>query len=108
MLTTRFTELLGCTVPIQQAPMGAFANARLASAVANAGGQGMVTITGAPPHVIATRLEDALEHTPGPIGANIFIAVSDPTTLKMSTAEAARHAQIVDFFYGDPDPELVR
>lgn len=108
MLTTRFTELLGCTIPIQQAPMGGFANPALASAVANAGGQGMVTVTGAPPDVVAARLEDALEHTPGPIGANIFIAVSDPTILKASAAEAARHAQIVDFFYGDPDPELVK
>jgi nitronate monooxygenase len=49
-----------------------------------------------------------VEHTPGPIGANIFIAVSDPRTLRASAAEAARHAQVVDFFYGDPDPELVR
>ncbi len=108
MLTTRFTELLGCRVPIQQAPMGAFANPVLASAVSNAGGHGMVTITGNPPDVITARLEDALERTPGPIGANIFIAVSDPTTLEASAAEAARHAQVVDFFYGDPDPELVR
>src|SRR6188508_2163901 len=78
MLTTRFTELLGCTVPIQQAPMGSFANPRLASAVANAGGQGMVTVTGAPAEVVAAKLDDALEQTPGPVGANFFIAVADP------------------------------
>ena len=107
MLTTRFTELLGCTVPIQQAPMGSFANPRLASAVANAGGHGMVTVTGAPPEVVAAQLDDALERTPGPIGANFFIAVADPATLRPGVEAAAQRARVVDFFYGDPDPELV-
>ncbi len=44
MLATRFTELVGCSVPIQQAGMGRLANPRLAAAVARAGGLGMVTI----------------------------------------------------------------
>ena len=35
MLSTRFTELVGCTVPIQQAGMGALANPCLAQAVAD-------------------------------------------------------------------------
>jgi len=107
MLATRFTELLGCSVPIQQAPMGSFAGPRLASAVANAGGHGMVTVTGYPPDALAARLEDALERTPGPIGANFFVALADPSTLHASVAAAAQHAQVVDFFYGDPDRELV-
>jgi len=39
MLTTRFTELVGCSVPIQQAGMGrGIASPRLAAAVTNAGG----------------------------------------------------------------------
>jgi nitronate monooxygenase len=40
MLSTRFTDLVGCTVPIQQAPIGGCANPRLAAAVAEAGGLG--------------------------------------------------------------------
>ena len=43
MLRTRFTDLIGCTVPIQQAGLGSLANPKLAAAVANAGGQGMVS-----------------------------------------------------------------
>jgi nitronate monooxygenase len=43
MLATRFTDLVGCAVPIQQAPMGTFAKPRLAAAVANAGGLGSLT-----------------------------------------------------------------
>jgi nitronate monooxygenase len=47
MLTTRFTELVGCSVPIQQAGMGrGIASPRLAAAVANAGGLGMVSVYG--------------------------------------------------------------
>jgi NAD(P)H-dependent flavin oxidoreductase YrpB (nitropropane dioxygenase family) len=34
VLTTRFTRLIGCNVPIQQAGMGGVATAELASAVA--------------------------------------------------------------------------
>ena len=37
MLATCFTVLVGCTVPVQQAPMGLLANPRLAGAVAGAG-----------------------------------------------------------------------
>src|SRR3989442_10713408 len=49
MLLTRFTELLGCTVPLQQAGMGKIASPALAAAVADAGGLGMVSGIGAAP-----------------------------------------------------------
>ena len=42
MFTTRFTELVGCSVPIQQAGMGAVAPPELAAAVSEAGGLGML------------------------------------------------------------------
>ncbi len=42
MLTTRFTELVGCAVPIQQAGMGAVSPPELAAAVSNAGALGML------------------------------------------------------------------
>src|SRR5258706_3285882 len=42
-LATRFTELAGCAVPIQQAPMGLVSTPGLAVAVADAGGVGRIT-----------------------------------------------------------------
>ena len=42
MLSTRFTELIGCEVPIQQAGMGAVSPPELVAAVSNAGGLGML------------------------------------------------------------------
>ncbi len=107
MLTTRFTELVGCAVPIQQAPIGSFASARLAAAVAEAGGQGMVAVTGDPPDVVAAQLDEARQQTAGPIGANFFMPFVDPTSLRDCVAAAAARARIIDFFYGDPDPDLV-
>ena len=44
MLRTPFTELVGCSVPLQQAGMGWIAGPELAAAVANAGGLGMVAM----------------------------------------------------------------
>jgi nitronate monooxygenase len=83
MLTTRFTELVGCTAPIQQAGMGSHANPRLAASVAQAGALGMVSVYGnygGPPEHIAEMLDRTRTHTTGTIGAN-FIVGTDPVNL---------------------------
>jgi NAD(P)H-dependent flavin oxidoreductase YrpB (nitropropane dioxygenase family) len=43
MLTTRINELVGCSVPIHQAGVGALANPRRAQAVSDAGWLGPVS-----------------------------------------------------------------
>jgi nitronate monooxygenase len=108
MLKTRFTELVGCDIPIQQAPMGTLASPKLAAAVAEAGGQGMVVVTGEPPEVVAALLDQARQSTNGPIGANFFVIFLDPESAEECVAAAAERVKIVDFFYADPDPALVR
>ena len=107
MLTTRFTDLVGCTLPIQQSPMGSFARLRLASAVSAAGGLGMVTVGETEPERIARRLDEALELSPGPIGANFFLLLEEPETLSERVSAAAERAHVIDFFYRDPDPSLI-
>jgi len=107
MLTTRFTDLVGCTVPIQQAPIGGCASPRLAAAVAESGGLGMVSLTGDPPDVVAAQLDRARQLSAGPIGAHFFLLVVDPDSAPESVAAAAERAPVVDFFYADPDPNLV-
>lgn len=42
MVATRFTELVGCRAPIQQAVMGSATTCHLVAAVTGAGGLGMV------------------------------------------------------------------
>jgi NAD(P)H-dependent flavin oxidoreductase YrpB (nitropropane dioxygenase family) len=107
MLRTRFTDLVGCTVPIQQAPIGGCASPRLAAAVAEAGGLGMVSVTGDPPAVVAAQLDQARQLSAGPIGAHFFLLMVDRESAPESVAAAAERAPVVDFFYADPDPTLV-
>ena len=110
MLATRFTELVGCTVPIQQAAMGSAANPQLAAAVANAGGLGMVSVYGrygGPPGNIAEMLEDTREQALGPYGANFLKTSIEDEGVRDTVKAAAEHAPIVEFFYCDPDPALV-
>ena len=110
MLTTRFTDLVGCTVPIQQAGMGSPANPRLAAAVANAGGLGMVSvfgIYGGPPDHVARMLDETRELTSGVYGANFIMKWVDPNLAHQTVKTAAAHSPIVEFFYTEPDSALV-
>jgi len=108
MLTTRFTELVGCAVPIQQAGMGTgIATPRLAAAVANAGGLGMVSVYGYAPDVVARLLDSACQHTSGAIGANFLLVGLDPALVRECVAVAASRVRVVDFFWGEPDSTLV-
>ena len=111
MLKTRFTELIGCTVPIQQAGMGAVSPPELAAAVSNAGALGMVGTArwGARQLPALERLiAEVRARTEHPFGINFV--VSEPhmeTTDPGCFALAARHARLVDFFWRWPDPAMV-
>jgi nitronate monooxygenase len=97
---TRFTELVGCPLPIQQAGFGAVATPALAAAVAQAGGLGMLGMHADP---LADRL-DAIGAT-SPIGVNFLVPfLSDLGELEL----AATSARVVELFFGDPDAGLVR
>src|SRR2546422_7969759 len=113
MLQTKFTELLGCTVPLQQAGMGKLASPALAAAVADAGGLGMVSgIGAAPPEYVAKILDGLRRSTSGAFGANFLIdgvretGKLDADFLKVLEVAASR-APVVEFFYEQPDAELV-
>src|SRR5207247_2552038 len=113
MLRTRFTELVGCTVPLQQAGMGKIASPALAAAVADAGGLGMVSgIGAAPPEYVAKILDGLRRSTSGAFGANFIVdgvretGKLDADFLKVLEVAASR-APVVEFFYEQPDAELV-
>jgi NAD(P)H-dependent flavin oxidoreductase YrpB (nitropropane dioxygenase family) len=116
MLATRFTELVGCAMPIQQAGMGAAAPPELAAAVSQAGALGMLGT--ARPGLTATTLADLLATlrslTDKPFGVNFIVApiflngTSTRPPLDLKCIEiAARAAKVVEFFYGEPDRRLV-
>jgi NAD(P)H-dependent flavin oxidoreductase YrpB (nitropropane dioxygenase family) len=100
-LATSFTELVGCEVPIQQAGMGGASAPELAAAVSNAGGLGMLSASAG--NVLAD-VNAALEATAGrPVGINFLMPFFDRAVLEA----VASRVRLVDWFWGEPDAELV-
>jgi nitronate monooxygenase len=104
MLSTRFTKLVGCAVPIQQAGMGGVAGPGLAAAVASAGALGMLGGARIPAPVLTAVLDQLRQETSGTVGVNILIPFLDPPGVEV----AASRVRVVEFFYGDPDSALIR
>jgi len=103
MIETGFTRLVGCTVPIQLAGMGAIVSPELAAAVSEAGALGQISFVQTDPAVAKQRLDRLEQLTRKPYGVNLLLPYVDPEILMM----ASRRARVVDFFWGDPDPDLV-
>jgi nitronate monooxygenase len=104
MLTTPFTELLGCRVPLQQAPMGGVTTPELVAAVAGAGAVGMVPAQMLPAAALEGLLDDLAARTSGVVGVTFLLPFgADPACVEVAAAKA----RLVDFYYGDPDPGLV-
>lgn len=103
MLTTRFTRLIGCDVPIQQAGMGDVATAELASAVALAGALGMIGGVRMGAKVLGEELDSLPRQTRSRIGVNFLVPFLDRESLEV----AASRVRVVEFFFGEPDADLV-
>ena len=104
MIETDFTRLVGCTVPIQLAGMGAIVSPELAAAVSEAGALGQISFVQTDPAVARQRLDRLEQLTRKPYGVNLLLPYVDREILMM----ASRRARVVDFFWGDPDPDLVQ
>jgi nitronate monooxygenase len=103
MLSTDFTELVGCRLPIQLAGMGGVSTPELAAAVADAGGLGMVSMVMQPAGDVAVALDELAAKTAGTVGLNILMPFLDPEVVEV----AASRVRVVEFFYADPDEGLV-
>jgi nitronate monooxygenase len=104
MISTRFTALVGCSVPVQQAPIGELARTpALPIAVARAGGHGMLAALTTP----LAELELALDELATAAGRMWGVNVVVPLTPRECVELAARRAPLVDFHQGDPDAALV-
>lgn len=90
-MSTRFTELVGCELPLQLAPMGSVGTTELAAAVASAGGFGMVPISA--------------ESAEGACGKNFLMPFDPPLE---DIAEVAGRCRVVEFFYADPRSDVVK
>jgi len=104
MLTTRFTDRVGCKLPIQQAGMGGVAGPDLAVAVSAAGGLGTVALHMMPAPMVAETLDAMSLRTTAPLAFNVLVPLVD----REAVAAASSRCRLVEFFYDDPDADLVR
>jgi len=104
MLVTPFTTLVGCAAPVQLAGMGV-SSIGLATAVARAGGLGTISSgwLGGPER--AGRAIDAVgDVEPGALAVNVLVCMPEQIDL---IEEVAGRVRVIDFFWGEPQPELV-
>lgn len=102
---TAFTELVGCRLPVQMAVLGGgVGSVELAAAVSNAGGLGMLPQWA--PEPAEERLERMRALTDAPFGMGFF--AFDVEAQGALFDLAASTARVVDVFWGDPDPDVVR
>jgi nitronate monooxygenase len=104
MLHTRFTDRVGCDLPIQQAGMGGVASPDLAVAVSAAGGLGTVALHMMPAPMVAQTLDAMSKRTRTPVAFNVLVPFVDRDAVEV----ASSRCRLVEFFYDDPDAELVR
>ena len=99
-ISTRVTQLLGIEYPIVQAPMGWIARSRLASAVSNAGGLGIIETSSGELDAVRAEILKMRELTDKPFGVNIAqLFVRDPGIVDFVVAQGVR---FVTTSAGDP------
>lgn len=101
MLSTRFTEMFGIRQPIALAPMGRVAGGRLAAAVSEAGGLGLVGGGYGDAQWLASELRLVREQTQQPWGVGLITWSVDRSIVELVLGFRP-HAVVLSF--GDPKP----
>jgi nitronate monooxygenase len=102
-MSTAFTRLVGCELPIQQAPIGFAAGLPdLPLAVAAAGAHGMLAGVRMPTADLAERLQFLRARTRA-FGVNLIEPLLEEDTLDI----AAEYAPVVELYLGAPTPATV-
>ena len=97
----RITRALGIEIPIVQAPMGWIARSRLASAVSNAGGLGVIETSSGELDAIREEIRMMHDLTDKPFGVNVAQAfVRDPAIVDFVIDQGV---QFVTTSAGDPN-----
>ncbi len=102
----RVTKLLGTDYPLIQGGMAWIADARLAAAVSNAGGVGVIAAANMPPELLEKEILKVMELTDKPFGLNIMLMSE---TADEALELAAKHrVPIVTTGAGSPGKVLER
>ena len=103
-MKTAITEILGIEKPIFQGGMAWIADARLAAAVSNAGGLGLISSINAGTEAVRAEIRKARELTDKPFGVNIMLAA--PNAAEIADLVIEEHIGIVTTGAGSPAPYM--
>jgi len=110
VMRTRFTDLVGVRYPVMQEGLGPYKTVHLATAVANAGGLGTISIPGITEEVgkgaalLRGYIEDACALTDGKLAVNVPVG-ADKATGQVLPFSAAYVAAVVE---AARDPEIAK
>lgn len=99
-MKTRITELLQIEYPIIQGGMAWVAEHRLAAAVSNAGGLGIIGAASAPPEVVREEIRKCKELTDRPFGVNIMLL--NPNADEVAAIVVEEGVRVVTTGAGNP------
>ena len=99
-MKTRITELLGIEYPIIQGGMAWVAEHRLAAAVSNAGGLGIIGAASAPPEIVRAEIRKCKELTDKPFGVNVMLL--NPNAEEVAKVVVEEGVKVVTTGAGNP------
>lgn len=105
-MKTRLTELLGIDYPVIQGGMAWVAEHRLASAVSEAGGLGIIGAGGAPAAFVREEIRKARELTDRPFGVNLMLM--NPEADEIAEIIAQEGVRVVTTGAGNPAKYMAR
>ena len=104
MMETALTKLLGIKVPVIQGGMAWVAEHKLAAAVSNAGGLGIIAAANAPYEYVRDEIRKAKELTDKPFGVNIMLL--SPYAEQIARLVAEEKVPVVTTGAGNPGPYM--
>ncbi len=105
-MKTKLTELLGIRYPVIQGGMAWVAEHRLASAVSEAGGLGIIGAGGAPAAFVREEIRKARELTDRPFGVNLILM--NPEADEIAEIIAREGVRVVTTGAGNPAKYMIR
>ncbi|HIR76759.1 MAG TPA: enoyl-[acyl-carrier-protein] reductase FabK [Candidatus Choladousia intestinipullorum] len=103
-METALTKLLGIKVPVIQGGMAWVAEHKLAAAVSNAGGLGIIAAANAPYEYVRDEIRKAKELTDKPFGVNIMLL--SPYAEQIAQLVAEEKVPVVTTGAGNPGPYM--
>ena len=99
-MKTRITEILGIEYPIIQGGMAWVAEHRLAAAVSNASGLGIIGAASAPPEIVRAEIRKCKELTDKPFGVNVMLL--NPNAEEVAKVVVEEGVKVVTTGAGNP------